>query len=198
MTKVLLLFVLLVCTLAISQTPDPTPVDGRISGRVVTPDDKPVADATVYVLAQGPSLVDADRLHRQTNPRGYFDFGKTLKHGEYEIYVQKDKDGYPDPFSPFYRQPDSTPETVQLFGEHPEAKIDIRLGEKAGVLRGAVTDADTGLPLNAHISLRNLETDGGRGDAVEGKFRSFASLCPQKLRSLFCFKLQIILGSIRG
>src|SRR5262249_7849418 len=110
-TKVLSLFVLLVCTFAVSQTPDPTPVDGKVSGRVMNADGKPVADATVYVVAQGPSLTDADRFHTRTNSRGYFDFGETLKHGVYEIYVQKDKDGYPDPFSTFYRPPDFTPET---------------------------------------------------------------------------------------
>jgi hypothetical protein len=172
LTKVLSLFVFLVSTFAMSQTPDPTPVDGRVSGRVVNGDGKPVADATVYLVEQGPSLlIDTDRLHTTTNSRGYFDFGETLKHAIYEIYVQKDKDGYPDPFSPFYRPPDFTPETVQLFGEKPEVKISIKLGEKAAVLRGTITDGDTGLPLTALIGLRNLEGDGGSGETVEGKFR---------------------------
>lgn len=102
---------------------------------------------------------------------GFFDSGKTLKHGIYEIYVQKDKDGYPDPFSPFYRPLNFTPETVQLFGEKPEAKIDIKLGEKAGVLRGTVTDSDTGFPLKATIFLYSLEREGAGGGRVDGKFR---------------------------
>lgn len=167
----LALFVLLVCTFAMSQTPDPTPVDGKVSGRVVNADGKPVADATVYVLAQIPGFIDTGRVHVTTNSGGYFDSGETLKHGVYDIYVQKDKDGYPDPFSPFYRPLDFTPETVQLFGEQPEAKIDIRLGEKAGVLRGTVTDGDTGFPLKATIFLYSLEREGAGGGRVDGKFR---------------------------
>lgn len=42
------LIVLLLSCCAISQTPDPTPLDGRISGSVVNEDGKPVSGATVY------------------------------------------------------------------------------------------------------------------------------------------------------
>ena len=62
-----------------------------MSGRVVNADSKPVADATVYAVEQGPSLlIDTGRFQFQTttNSRGYFDFGETLKHEIYEIYVQ--------------------------------------------------------------------------------------------------------------
>jgi len=116
-------------------------------------------------------LPQQPRFQTTTNSRGYFDFGETLKHEIYEIYVQKDKDGYPDPLSPFYRPLDFTPETVQLFGKKPDAKIDIKLGEKAGVLRGTVTDGDTGLPLTAKLSLYSSEREDGIGRLVEGKFR---------------------------
>jgi len=38
-----------------------------------------------------------------TDLDGNFDFRETLKHGVYEIYSRKEKDGYPDLSLSFYR-----------------------------------------------------------------------------------------------
>ena len=53
----LALIVLVLSSCAVSQTPDPAPVDGRISGRVVNEDGKPVPGATVYVSQEASSLM---------------------------------------------------------------------------------------------------------------------------------------------
>lgn len=60
---------LVLSSCAVSQTPDPAPVDGRISGRVVNEDGKPVPGATVYVSQEASSLVDADSVVTLTMPQ---------------------------------------------------------------------------------------------------------------------------------
>jgi carboxypeptidase family protein len=131
MKPVLLLCGLLLITYATSQTPDPTPFDGKITGTVVDADGKPISGATVYVLAQSlSSITNAFPVQGTTDLHGRFDFGETLKHGIYDIYARKDKDGYPDPSSAFYRPSDFRPESAQLFGEHPEARVEVKLGIK--------------------------------------------------------------------
>lgn len=84
-----LFIVLLLSSCAISQTPDPTRVDGRISGTVVNEDGKPVPEATVYVSEEASSIVDANSVVAYTDFGGRFDFGRKLKHGVYEIYASQ-------------------------------------------------------------------------------------------------------------
>src|SRR5215469_7467152 len=166
------LIVLLLSSCALSQTADPTPVDGRISGTVVNLDDKPVPDATVYVSEETSSLVDPGRIQTRTDAAGHFDFGEKLKRGVYEIYARKDKDGYPDPASDFYQPLDFSPQNVQLFGDHPAKKVTITLENKAAILTGRVIDADTGQPLKADVGFINVQTRGGHSVVVDnGKFR---------------------------
>jgi hypothetical protein len=52
---------LVLSSCAVSQTPDPAPVDGRISGRVVNEDGKPVPGATgrEMEILQQPRAVPA-------------------------------------------------------------------------------------------------------------------------------------------
>jgi len=152
-------FLLLSATLAISQTPDPTPNDARISGTVVDAAGKPVANAIVYAEEQIAPFGDAYRVQATTDRAGHFDFGAKLSHGIYDLYGRKDKDGYPDPHSAFYRSLDFNPETVQLYGERPESRVTLKLGEKAGMLACKITDGDTGRALDAGVVLLNLQAD---------------------------------------
>jgi len=147
------------------------PIDARISGTVVDAHDRPVANAIVYAEEQIAPFGDAYRIQATTDRSGHFDFGARLKHGVFEVYARKARDGYPDPNSAFYRSSDFSPETVQLFGERPEPKVTLKLGDKAGLLTGKITDADTGRPLEAGVVLVNLQTDAGRNQVVNGKFR---------------------------
>src|SRR5690242_2799172 len=109
-------FLLLSATLAISQTPDPTPNDARISGTVVDAAGKPVPNAIVYAERQLAPLRDAYRVQATTDRAGHFDFGAKLRHGIYDLYASNDQDRYPAPHSAFYRSLDFNPETVQLYG----------------------------------------------------------------------------------
>jgi len=152
-----LFIVLLLSNCAISQTPDSTPVDGRISGTVVSEDGKPVPGATVYVSEQASSLVDANSVVARTDFGGRFDFGRRLKHGVYEIYSRKEKDGYPDPTSKFYQPLNFSP---------------VQLQEKAAILAGKVFDANTGQPLKAGVGFTNLRTEAGHFVLADGKFRA--------------------------
>jgi hypothetical protein len=166
----LLLIVLLFSTGAVSQTPDPTPVDARISGTVVNEDGKPVPQAAVYVSQEASSLVDAQSIVTRTDAAGRFDFGRSLKHGFYEIYARKDEDGYPDPTSKFYQPLNFTLQNVQLFGDRPAKQVTVHLEGKGALLAGRVFDSDTGRPLKASIGLYNLQTNAGRGVVASGNF----------------------------
>ena len=168
------LIVLLLSSCAFSQTPDPTPVDGRISGTVVNVDGKPVPGATVYLSEEASSspLVDPGRIQTRTDAAGHFDFGEKLKRGVYEIYARKDKDGYPDPGSDFYQPLNFSPQQVQLFGERPAEKVTITLENRAATLTGRVFAADTGQPLKADVGFINVQTRGGHSVVVDnGNFR---------------------------
>jgi hypothetical protein len=168
------LILLLLSSWAISQTPDPTPVDGRISGTVVNEDGKPVSGATVYVSEEATSLVDANSIVARTDVAGRFDFGRKLKHGVYEIHARKDKDGFPDPTSEFYQSLNFSRQNVQLFGDHPAETVTVQLKDKAAILAGRVFDADTGRPLKANIGFTNLRTEAGHSVAAlaDGKFHA--------------------------
>lgn len=161
------LIVLLLSICSVSQTPVPTPSDGRISGTVVNEDGKPVPGALVYVSLNSqedsPSiLVDLrNSTVARTDAGGRFDFGQKLKHGFYEVYARKDKDGYPDPTSKFYQPLNFSVQNVQLYGDHPAEKVTVQLSEKAAILAGRVYDAVTGLPLKAHVGFINLRTESG-------------------------------------
>jgi hypothetical protein len=166
----LLLIILLLSTCAVSQTPDPTPADARISGTVVNEEGKPVPQAAVYVSQDASSLVDAQSVVTRTDAAGRFDFGRKLKHGFYEIYARKDEDGYPDPTSKFYQPLNFSLQNVQLFGDHPAKQITVHLQGKGGILAGRIFDSDTGRALHASIGLYNLQTNAGRGIVANGNF----------------------------
>jgi hypothetical protein len=170
--KLLLLISLLFATCVMSQqAPNPNSPDGQIKGKVVDEDGNPVSGATVYLLEQGLSIQDNSPAQTMTDLNGNFDFRETLKHGVYEIYSRKEKDGYPDLSLSFYRPANFKPTIVQLIGVHPSINIDLKLDEKAGVLRGNVIDAETGVPLKAQIILTNSEAEAEYSRVVNGKFR---------------------------
>lgn len=169
----------LVITSAFSQTPDPTPRDGRITGTVMDQEGKPLSSATVFLAEESLlSITNAYPIQVTTDLRGHFDSGDTLKHGVYDVYAKSENDGYPDPSSTFYRRPDFQPQTVQLLSAKPEASVDIRLEEKAGVLTGKIIDGDTGQLMDASVNLSNMQNTQPNGfpatkraQVKNGKFR---------------------------
>jgi hypothetical protein len=177
--KHLPILIVLLCGYATSQTPDPTPIDARISGTVLNEHDKPVAGALVFVLEDSSSFVDWARIETRCDSAGRFDFGQKLKHGIYQLYARKESDGYPDLASRFYEPLNFQPQTVQLFGNHPAEKTTIKLEGKAAVLTGRVFDGDTGQTIKAGIYLSNLRTDTGQRLELDSK-GNFRGLIPAK------------------
>ena len=116
--------------------------------------------------------VDANSVVTRTDVAGRFDFGRKLKHGVYEIYAQKDKDGYPDPTSNFYQPLNFSRQNVQLFGDHPAEKVTVQLKDRAAILAGRVFDADTGRPLKGGVGFTNLRTEAGHSVGADGKFHA--------------------------
>jgi len=173
------ILILLLCGYSAAQTPDPTPIDARISGVVLNEQGKPVAGAVVYVLEDPSSFVDWARVETHCDSAGRFDFGEKLKDGIYQLYARKESGGYPDLASRFYEPLNFQPQTIQLFGDHPAEKATIRLEDKAAVLTGRVFDGDTGQPLNAGVYLSNLRNDSGLRIQLDSK-GNFRGLIPAK------------------
>src|SRR5581483_9340674 len=175
----LLVLGLLLTSSAFSQTADPTPRDGRITGIVMDEYGKPLSNATVSLAEESLlSITDAYPVQLKTDLQGNFDSGPTLKHGVYDVYARSEKADYPDPASAFYRRPDFEPQTAQLFGAKPEANLELRLEEKAGVLTGKIIDGDTDQPMDASVSLSNMQNTQPNGfpatklaQVKNGKFR---------------------------
>ncbi len=89
--------------------------------------------------------------HAQTDEQGHF----TISHlwlTKYAVNSAKAEEGYPDNSLQFYS--DGKFETVMLTPRRPVAEISVRLGPKAGIFIGTVSDAVTGAPLSPCVELR--------------------------------------------
>jgi len=120
--------------------------EGLIDGTVVYPDRKPVDGATVYAGPIGRPMALAFP-HVQTNRIGQFSIRiPTSWFGKLFVAAEKKDEDYPDMGKQFYAN--GKFHIVTLTPAHQRAHVVIRLGPKAGVLEGTVTDAVTGSPLN--------------------------------------------------
>lgn len=123
---------------------------GLIEGTVTYEDGKPVKDATAFAFPTDRGML-AKVPQAITDERGYF----AIRHlwlGKFAVTTKKEDEGYPDTSSAFYG--DGKFEAVTLMPDHPSATVTIRLGPKAGILRGTVSDAVTGAPLNPCVDFR--------------------------------------------
>ncbi len=119
--------------------------EGLIHGTVVYPDRKPVDGATVYAGPFGRPIGLAFP-HVQTDQTGQFSIRiPTPWFGKLFVAAEKKDEDYPDMGNQFYAN--GKFHIVTLTAAHPHAHVVIRLGPKAGVLEGTVTDAVTGSPL---------------------------------------------------
>jgi hypothetical protein len=124
--------------------------DGLITGTVYYGDGGVVSGATVYASPMGRPM-EMIVPHAQTNEEGHF----TISHlwlTKYAVEAAKTDEGYPDKSLQFYS--DGKFETVILTPRRPMAEITLRLGPKAGILIGTVSDAVTGAPLSPCVELR--------------------------------------------
>lgn len=125
---------------------------GLINGTVLYPNGEPVDAATVYAGPFGrPIGLAFPRV--QTNQAGEFAirippswFGRNF------VAAEKVDEDYPDMGNQFYAN--GKFHVVTLTARHPATTVTIRLGPKAGVLTGTVTDAITGSALNPCTALQ--------------------------------------------
>jgi hypothetical protein len=123
---------------------------GAISGFIMDEVNTPVVGAKVSadpINGQGlGSLVRSV----ETDAAGRFVLGK-LAWGEYKVFAMKEEADYPDMRWSFYS--DDTCPIVKITSAIQTTEVRIRLGPKAGILAGSVTDALTGAPVNVGFKL---------------------------------------------
>ena len=144
---------------------------GTIDGIVVDSDNKVVAGATVYAHPIGVPFVGVVP-HSETNDNGYFII-HNLWWGQYHVYGAKEDEDYPNVGRRLYGAGNAE-QVFTLAPDQPAQTAAIRLGPKAGVLTGTVTDATTGAPLNPCAEFRRTSDPHssltGTG-LVKAKFR---------------------------
>lgn len=74
--------------------------------------------------------------------------------GRYSLSAAKPDEGYPEPNSAFYTGFHAKLVVIKLSFQHQSASVALRLGKKAGILKGTVADAVTGRPVNANVEFR--------------------------------------------
>lgn len=124
---------------------------GVISGTVFYENGMPVKGATASAVPLGRPI-GAIIPHADTDSAGHFAiFIPESWFGKFAVTAKKEDEDYPE-MNQFYSN--GKFQTVMLTERHPTATVTIRLGPKAGVLRGTVTDRITGSPLIPCTDLR--------------------------------------------
>jgi hypothetical protein len=143
---------------------------GLIEGTVHYDDGRPVVGATVYSQPMDRGMAGIVP-HAKTDEAGHF----AITHlwlGKFAVGAEKLDEDYPNMTMQFYS--DGKFETVTLSSAHSAASVSIRLGPKAGILTGTVSDAVTGAPLNPCVEFRRAKKPGnflsGTG-LVNAKYR---------------------------
>jgi hypothetical protein len=82
-------------------------------------------------------------------------------------------DYYPDLSSRFYKTDSSQARHIEIpSGEAPEAKIELKLGPKAGAVKGKVTDAATGAQVKPQFALAwAADTQNQMGESTSSNYR---------------------------
>jgi hypothetical protein len=127
--------------------------NGLIEGTVSYENGSPVNGAIVYAsLMSRP--IKGIIPHSTTDDTGHFAIHH-LSLGKYAVDAEKLGEDYPNMSMQFYS--DGKFETVTLTSRRLAATVSIRLGPKAGVLVGTVSDAVTGAPLNPCAEFRRAK-----------------------------------------
>jgi hypothetical protein len=112
---------------------------GSIEGTVTYEDGRPVRGATAYATP-GDRAIAGILPHAETDENGHFVI-RRLWLGKFMVSAKKEDEGYPEPTYAF--QVGMTTE-VNLTASNPIAGVSLRLGPKAGIITGTVTDVTTG------------------------------------------------------
>jgi hypothetical protein len=162
----------LACTLAREQSASQQPQDeehnGLVSGVVVDENAQPVAGAMLSALSRDRPL-GTGRRFVESDEAGRFRLGY-LAWGEYSICARKEADGYVEICSNIFRKEGVPRATVSA--QAPSVRVWVVIGPKAGTVTGTITDASTGVPLNAELRIRALSSDRFVGQSVKSQFQS--------------------------
>lgn len=147
----------MVAALAPSSASRQQPKVGLIKGTVVYADGKPVNGATAYAVPLGRGF-DIVFPHDETDEAGHFAIHVPVSwFGTFAVMAKKEAEDYPE-MNQFYSEVKFQTATLTL--ANPIATVTIRLGPKAGVLQGEVTDAVNGAALNPCVELRRASNPG--------------------------------------
>jgi hypothetical protein len=131
------------------------PQPGSIDGRVVDPEGKPVEKAKLHVVPVG-GIEKGRVIFYWSRKDGRFSIDG-LEPGVYDVFVSKEDEGYADTQMFFYSTTESQPTRV-VVSDEPSADVTVRLGPKAGRIKGEVRDSVTGAPINeAAMTFRRPE-----------------------------------------
>jgi Carboxypeptidase regulatory-like domain len=95
----------------------------------------------------------------ETDADGRFAIDR-LPLGRYSVFAMKEDAGYPDMEPSFYSDGTKIP-VATITAATPVATVSIRLGPKAAIVEGSVSDASTGAPVNGFFSLMRIANPQG-------------------------------------
>lgn len=143
---------------------------GVIRGTAVDENGSPVEGALVNASPVARVGLSQHTLIRRvpTDAAGHFVIDR-LQWGKYMFSAKKVESAYADTFFSFYYSAAGPQATITPAS--PTADVLIRLGPKAGVLMGSVTNAETGAPVDAGFKLtRTAPTNDWYSTSAESRY----------------------------
>jgi hypothetical protein len=136
-----------------AQTTGQAHPDGRILAIVMNEGGNPIQQAKVWAQVANRPTIGALRFV-ETDADGRSEIDR-LEFETFNVFAMKEDEGYPDIEFAFYGE--GVPHMVSLSPEQPAANVVLKLGPKAGVLTGSVTDKVTGKAIGAGFMLRRAK-----------------------------------------
>ena len=142
---------------------------GSVSGTVTDERGRPVpnVDVVAYWLEYPlPEIMPREKIGAD----GGYRFEK-LRYGSYALSAGRPEDDYSDLYLGFFNGLKEQP-VAALSETTPWVTVDLKLGKKAGILTGAVTDAETGIPIEAQVEFRcTPDTQRYQSSPLSSQFR---------------------------
>jgi hypothetical protein len=136
-----------------AQNTGQTRLEGRITGTVINEEGDPIQGAQVWAQVADRPIIGALRFV-ESDANGKFEINR-LEFETFHVFAKKEDDKYPDIGSSFYGESPSP--TVTLSSQKPVSDLTVKIGPKAGVLAGTVSDKVTGKPIGAGFMLRRAK-----------------------------------------
>jgi hypothetical protein len=128
---------------------------GTIRGTVVNDTGQPVADAKVW--AEPADRPQIGRLQFQNTDKDGAFVLSGLELGSYHVFAMKEEDGYPNIGFGFHSGGPMF--TAALTDRITEVGLVVRIGPRAGLIVGSISDAATGKPVKARVEMRHVKNE---------------------------------------